>query len=50
MRATPPHLQRVLMQQRPDALWAAWLTLDDTQRHAMDAAFQDIAALISRSW
>ena len=33
------------MQQRPDALWAAWLTLDDTQRHAMDAAFRDIAAL-----
>ena len=32
---------------QPDALWAAWLTLDDTQRHAMDAAFQDIAALSS---
>ena len=30
---------------QPDALRAAWLTLDDTQRHAMDAAFQDIAAL-----
>ena len=30
---------------QPDALWAAWLTLDDTQRHVMDAAFQDIAAL-----
>ena len=30
---------------QPDALWAAWLTLDDTQRQAMDAAFQDIAAL-----
>ena len=22
-------------------LWAAWLTLDDPQRHAMDATFQD---------
>ena len=30
---------------RPDALWAAWLTLDDPQRHAMDATFQDITAL-----
>ena len=30
---------------QPDALWVAWLTLDDTQRHAMDATFQDIAAL-----
>ena len=30
---------------QPDALWAAWLTLDDTQRHAMDATFQDITAL-----
>ena len=34
-----------LPEPQPDALWAAWLTLDDTQRHAMDAAFQDIAAL-----
>ena len=30
---------------QPDALWAAWLTLNDTQRHAMETAFQDIAAL-----
>ena len=30
---------------QPEELWAAWLTLDDAQRHAMDAAFQDIAAL-----
>ena len=30
---------------QPDALWAAWLTLDDPQRHAMDATFQDITAL-----
>ena len=30
---------------QPEALWAAWLTLDDAQRHAMDAAFRDIAAL-----
>ena len=30
---------------QPDALCAAWLTLDDTQRHAMDTAFRDIAAL-----
>ena len=34
-----------LPEPQPDALWAAWLTLDDTQRHAMDAAFRDIAAL-----
>ena len=34
-----------LPEPQPDALWAAWLTLDDTQRHMMDAAFQDIAAL-----
>ena len=34
-----------LPEPQPDALWAAWLTRDDTQRHAMDAAFQDIAAL-----
>ena len=34
-----------LPEPQPDALWAVWLTLDDTQRHAMDAAFQDIAAL-----
>ena len=34
-----------LPEPQPDALWAAWLTLDDTQRHAMDAEFQDIAAL-----
>ena len=34
-----------LPEPQPDALWAAWLTLDDTERHAMDAAFQDIAAL-----
>ena len=26
-------------------MWAAWLTLDDTERDPMDAAFQDIAAL-----
>ena len=30
---------------QPDALWAAWLTLDDTERRAMDTAFRDIAAL-----
>ena len=24
---------------QPDELWAAWLTLDDAQRHAMDAAW-----------
>ena len=34
-----------LPEPQPDALWAAWLTLDDTQRHAMDTAFRDIAAL-----
>ena len=35
-----------LPEPQPDALWAAWLTLDDTQCHMMDgAAFQDIAAL-----
>ena len=34
-----------LPEPQPDALWAVWLTLDDTQRAAMDAAFQDIAAL-----
>ena len=34
-----------LPEPQPDALWAAWLTLDDPQRHAMDATFQDIAAL-----
>ncbi len=34
-----------LPEPQPDALWAAWLTLDDSQRHAMDAAFQDITAL-----
>ena len=34
-----------LPEPQPDALWAAWLTLDDPQRHAMDAAFQDITAL-----
>ena len=34
-----------LPEPQPDALWAAWLTLDDTERHVMDAAFQDIAAL-----
>ncbi len=34
-----------LPEPQPDALWAAWLTLDDTERHAMDAAFRDIAAL-----
>ena len=34
-----------LPEPQPDALWAAWLTLDDAQRHAMDAEFQDIAAL-----
>ena len=34
-----------LPEPQPDALWAAWLTLDDTQRHAMDATFRDIAAL-----
>ena len=34
-----------LPEPQPDALWAAWLTLDDTGRHAMDAAFRDIAAL-----
>ena len=34
-----------LPEPQPDALWAAWLTLDDTQRDAMDAAFRDIAAL-----
>ena len=35
----------VMPEPQPEALWAAWLTLDATQRHAMDAAFQDIAAL-----
>ena len=34
-----------LPEPQPDALWEAWLTLDDTERHAMDAAFRDIAAL-----
>ena len=34
-----------LPEPQPDALWAAWLTLDDTQRHVMDAAFREIAAL-----
>ena len=34
-----------LPESQPDALWAAWLTLDDPQRHAIDAAFQDITAL-----
>ena len=34
-----------LPEPQPDALWVAWLTLDDTQRHAMDTAFRDIAAL-----
>ena len=34
-----------LPEPQPEELWAAWLTLDDTQRAAMDAAFQDIAAL-----
>ena len=34
-----------LPEPQPDALWAAWLTLDDPQRHAMDAAFRDITAL-----
>ena len=34
-----------LPEPHPDALWAAWLMLDDTERHVMDAAFQDIAAL-----
>ena len=30
-----------LPEPQPDALWAAWLTLDDPQRHTMDAAFQE---------
>jgi hypothetical protein len=30
---------------QPDTLFAAWLDLDDTQRHAMDAEFRDIADL-----
>ena len=34
-----------LPEPQPDALWAAWLTLDDTQRHQVDAVFQEIAAL-----
>ena len=34
-----------LPEPQPDALWVAWLTLDDPQRHAMDATFQDITAL-----
>ena len=34
-----------LPESHPDALWAAWLTLDDTERYTMDATFQDIAAL-----
>ena len=34
-----------LPEPHPDALFAAWLDLDDPQRHAMDTAFQDIAAL-----
>ena len=34
-----------LPEPQPEELWAAWLTLDDTQRDAMDAAFRDIAAL-----
>ena len=34
-----------LPEPQPDALWAAWLTLDDSQRHAMDTTFQDITAL-----
>ena len=34
-----------LPEPQPDALWAAWLTLDDPQRHAMDTTFQDITAL-----
>ena len=36
-----------LPESHPDALWAAWLTLDDTERYTMDATFQDIAALSS---
>ena len=27
-----------LPEPQPDALWAAWLTLDDPRRHAMDTA------------
>ena len=30
---------------QPDTLFAAWLDLDDAQRHAMDAEFRDIAEL-----
>ena len=30
---------------QPEELWAAWLTLNDTQRHAINTAFRDIAAL-----
>ena len=30
-----------LPEPQPEELWAAWLTLDDAQRHAMDAAFMD---------
>ena len=34
-----------LKETQPDALFAAWLDLPDTQRNAMDAEFRDIFEL-----